>query len=173
MNDLPALAEPIALVDRFCVYGVATDYAELLEIIRYRVDEMNTTHESLDDVSGLHSGYSGKILADIRSLGKVSMGPVFGTTGLAMIVVRDDERFARIKDRLAKRERPKQLANASSTKPTWLFKRTKAREMGKKRLSSLTAEQLKKLRRKMGIASGKARRAKARAKRRQAERVSV
>jgi len=153
----------IESLDRFCVYGVATDYETMIELVRYRLEELNTTHESVDDVSGLHGGYTSKLVAPtpIKSMGKTSMGPMLQTLGLALIVVRDDAQFARIKDRLARRERPRQQANASSVRPTWLFTRKKSREMGKKRWSMLSPDQRKKLARKMGKASGRARRRKA------------
>lgn len=158
------MTEAIDFIDRFCVYGVVYDYQGLIEAVRVRIEELETTHESLDHVSGLQSGYISKIVAPIpiKSMGKISMGPVLQTTGLAIIVVRDDEQFAKIKDRLTRRVRPRKLANVSSARPTWLFRKKKAREMGKRRWSVLTELQRKKLARKMGIASGLARRRKAR-----------
>jgi hypothetical protein len=155
----------IDIIDRFCVYGVANDYEGMIDLVRLRLEELQTTHEQVDAVSGLHGGYTGKIVAPtpIKSMGKVSMGPILQTLGLAFIVVRDDEQFAKIKDRLAKRIRPRrEPTNAGSARPTWLFTRSKAREMGKKRLSVMTEAQRKKHQRKAGIASGKARRRKAR-----------
>lgn len=155
----------IETIDRFCVYGVANDYDGMIEIVRYRVDELQTTHEQIDAVSGLHGGYSGKILAPvpIKSMGKVSLGPMLQTLGLALIVVRDDEAFQKIKDRLAKRERPRrEPAIAGSVRPIWLFRKKKAREMGKRRFSLMTDSERKRHQRKAGKASGKARRAKAR-----------
>lgn len=151
----------IETIDRFCVYGVVTDYDALHEVLRDRVRELQTTHEQIDAVSGLQSGYASKILAPvpIKGLGKTSLGPMLQTLGLALVVVRDDEQFARIKERLAKRQRPlKQQANAGSVRPTWLFSKKTAREMGKKRFSVMTEAQRKRLARKAGKASGRARR---------------
>jgi hypothetical protein len=157
-------ALPIERLDQFYVYGVANDYDALIEFVRYRVEELQTTHESIDAAAKLQGGYSGKILAPtpIKSMGKVSMGPMLQSLGLALIVVRDDAQFAAIKDRLAKRERPRQPSNAGTTRPRWLFTKRKAREMGKKRFSLMSDAERKRFQRKAGKASGKARRRKAR-----------
>lgn len=154
------IPEPIATLDRFCVYGVATDYETMIELVRYRLEELETTHESVDAVSGLHGGYTGKLMAPIpiKSMGKVSMGPVLQTLGLALIVVRDDEAFARIKDRLAKRERPRNVRSEARTKPTWLFTRKVSQNMQVLRNKKLTPRQRKMIAKRAGKASGRARR---------------
>jgi hypothetical protein len=154
----------IDFIDRFRVYGVAADYDGLVEAVRYRIHEIQTTHESIDDVSGLHSGYTGKIVAPvpIKSMGKVSMGPMLQTLGLRLIVVLDDEAFALIKHRLATRVRPYQPANAGSVRPKWLFRKKKAIEMGKRRFALMSIAELKRHQRKAGKASALARRRKAR-----------
>lgn len=160
----PLAPEMIDMLGRFAVYGVANDYDSLIEFVRVRVHELQTTHESIDAVSGLHGGYSGKLLAPIpiKSMGKISLGPMLQTLGLTLIVVRDDEQFAKIKDRLAKRKLPHQPSIAGSKLPVWLFRKKKAREMGKRRFSLMSEAQRKRHQRKAGIASGKSRRAKAR-----------
>lgn len=160
----PLAPEMIDMLGALCVYGIADDYEGLIEFVRLRVYEIQTTHESIDAVSGLHGGYSGKLLAPIpiKSMGKVSLGPMLQTLGLKLIVVRDDEQFKLIEHRLAKRKLPHQPANAGSRLPAWLFRKKKAREMGKRRFSLMSALELKRHQRKAGIASGKSRRAKAR-----------
>jgi hypothetical protein len=156
----------IESLDRFCVYGVATDYETMIELVRYRLEELNTTHESVDDVSGLHGGYTSKLVAPtpIKSMGKASMGPMLQTLGLALIVVRDDAQFARIKDRLARRERPRQVPNGSSTRPTWLFTRKTSLKMQALRSDRLSEKQRQRIARKAGRASGRARRRRAKLK---------
>jgi hypothetical protein len=156
-------AHPIDTLDRFCVYGVATDYDDMIELVRYRVEELATTHESVDAVAGIPAGYFGKVVAPqpIKSMGKLTMGPVLQTLGLALIVVRDDEQFARLKDRLAKRKRVHNLPPiAGKVRPTWLFKKKKAREMGKKRFALMTPAQLKRHQRKAQKGQAAARRRK-------------
>lgn len=144
-------------VDRFCIYGVASDYQGLVDAVRFRIQELQTTHESIDDVSGLHSGYTSKVAATIKSMGKVSMGPILQTLGLSLIIVRDDEQFARIKDRLTKRERPNR-AIARRIKPKWLFKPANARQMGKKRWEGVSDAKRSRIMKKVSNAAARARR---------------
>jgi hypothetical protein len=66
-------------------------------------------------------------------------------TGLALIV--DDERFAPIKEEMAKRKRPPRRIGRA-TRPRWLFTSQKARKLRKKWWDSLTPEQQKKHQRK-------------------------
>lgn len=157
------MSEIIASILGLTVYGVANDYDGMIELVRYRLHELQTTNLEVDAVSGLHSGYTSKTTAPIpiKSMGKVSMGPLLQTLGLALIVVRDDEAFAKIEHRLAKRVRPHQPANGGSIRPKWLFKRKKAIEMGKRRFSLMTATELSRHQRKAGKASALARRRRA------------
>lgn len=158
------MPQVIEMIDRFCIYGVACDYQELVEAVRFRLREIETTHESVDHVSGLHGGYTGKIVAPVpmKSMGKVSMGPILQTLGLRLIIVRDDEMFKRVKDRLAKRERPRDPPNGSLTRPTWLFTRKKSIKMQVLRNQALSPKQRKRIARIAGRASGLARRRRAR-----------
>jgi hypothetical protein len=147
----------IGYIDRFCIYGVASDYQGLVDAVRFRIHELQTTHESIDDVSGLHSGYTSKVAANIKSMGKVSMGPILQTLGLSLIIVRDDEQFARIKDRLTKRDRPNR-AIARRLKPKWLFKPANASQMGKKRWEGVSDEKRARIMKRVSKAAARARR---------------
>lgn len=157
--DPSSTCDPV--IDRFCVYGVANDYQALLETIRFRILELQTTHEAIDTVSGLHSGYTSTIAANIKSMGRVSMGPMLQTLGLALIIVRDDEQFARVKDRLARRNRPDR-AIARRITPKWLFKPENARQMGKKRWQGVSDAKKARIMKKISNAAARARRRKAR-----------
>lgn len=57
---------------------------------------------TIDEISGLQSGYSAKLLAPIpmRNLGRVSLGALLGALALKMIVVKDKEAQAKIEGRL-------------------------------------------------------------------------
>ena len=151
----------IETLDRFCVYGVASDYDGMLELLRYRLEEIQTTHEAVDAVSGLHGGYTSKIVAPtpIRTLGRVSLGPMLQTLGLALIVVRDDEQFARVKDRLAKRERPRvQLPMGSIPRPSWLFTRKMSNKLQSLRSEKVTPQHRKRIAKKAAKAMWRKRR---------------
>lgn len=144
------MTEIIESIDRFCVYGVASDYQGMVELVRFRLEELQTTHESVDEVSGLHGGYTSKIVAPIpiKSMGKVSMGPILQTLGLALIVVRDDEAFQKIKHRLAKRERPNLPRHLGQFRPKWLLTPKKASKLRVKWWSGLSDAQKKRIQRK-------------------------
>jgi hypothetical protein len=81
-------------------------YAELIELVRARIAALGITHEGLDHVSGLQSGYTGKLLArpPIKRLGPISWDLLFGGLGLAILVVEDPEQMARIAPQLVKRQ---------------------------------------------------------------------
>jgi len=158
----------IDMLGRFVVYGIASDYDSLIDLVRYRLHEMQTTNLEIDAVSGLHSGYCSKTTAPIplKSMGKVSMGPLLQTMGLKLIVVRDDEAFAKIEHRLAKRQRPREdgvkLSAGSSRLLKGRITPKKAYKMLELRNQKLSRAQRKKIARKAGFASGIARRRRAR-----------
>jgi len=53
---------------------------ELVQALRDRRDELGLTHETLDHISGLQSGYTSKVLAPIpiKGLGHVSAPALLG-----------------------------------------------------------------------------------------------
>ena len=59
------MAEPIAVV---------VDYDGLLAALRQRAIELNTPLESIDEVAGLPTRYTTKLLGGMRGLGRVSLG---------------------------------------------------------------------------------------------------
>jgi hypothetical protein len=97
----------------------------------------------------------------MKTLGKGTLGNMLKATGLALIVVVDDERFAEVKAQMQRRKRSVP-PNAGTKRPTWLFTKKKAREMGKRRFASMTPAQLSRHQRKAAKAMHRARRLKAR-----------
>lgn len=155
-------------------YRVITDYEALQDGFLDRIEDLNTTLAQIDmaaELGGNITKFLGKGPSvrtwdrnhrDRRTLGWESLGKMLKGTGLALVLVIDDERFAQIKEQLAKRKNRRQPANAGSKRPTWLINKDNAREMGTKRMSCMTPAQLKRHQRKAGKASAKARRVKAR-----------
>lgn len=86
--------------------------AELLDAIRARRDELNISHETIDDISGLPKGYTSKLLANppMKNLGHKSLGDLMGALGMALVAVPDPEQIARVEKRWVKRKRPQRLA---------------------------------------------------------------
>jgi hypothetical protein len=91
-----------------------TDYKQLMDALRARVRELDVTLETIDAVAGFHSNYSGKLLAPtpIRTLGRLSLGALLQSLGLALIVVEDPAALKRVESRLTKRRRPPRDARA-------------------------------------------------------------
>lgn len=125
--------------DKYEVYRIVTDMEALHEAFRERIEDLETTHIEIDAAGKLQPGYTSKLLAPkpMKQFGKESLPRMLKATGMALVLVIDDERFAPIKAMLAKRERPLR-ANARIVKPAWLFTRDQARLMGGKRWAGLS-----------------------------------
>jgi hypothetical protein len=153
------------------LYRVILDYEALQDGFLDRIDDLETTLEQIDMAGDLAKGNVQKLLnksdsvrgwdrtrRDKRILGWESLGKMLKGTGLALVLVVDDARFRDAKDMLMKRKRPRQPAIAGITRPTWLFTKKKAQEMGKKRFAAMSPERLKKHQRKAAKARWKQRR---------------
>lgn len=154
---------------RFEPYRVIGDYEALEDMFLDRIEDLNVTFDKIDEAGGFTRGNVQKLLCKsrerwARTLGIESMGKMLKGTGMLLIAVVDDERFAIIKADLEQRKRPRKPPNAGSPRPVWLFTKKKAREMGKKRFSLMTDSERKRHQRKAGKASGRARRRKAQRK---------
>lgn len=85
---------------------------ELIEALRARRDALNISHETIDSIAGLQSGYTSKLLAPkpIKNLGPMSFGSLLGALGLAVVVVEDPAAVVRVEKHWQKRKRPMKLA---------------------------------------------------------------
>lgn len=88
---------------------------ELLHTLRNRRDELNISHETIDNIAGLQSGYTSKLLAPtpIKNLGPMSFGALLGALGVALVIVPDPSAIAAVEKRWEKRKRPQKRAPAS------------------------------------------------------------
>lgn len=157
-------APPDLIDNRYELYRVVTDLEGLHEAFRDRVEDLQITRLEFDAAGGLQPGYGSKLLCNppMKSFGRESLPRSLKATGMALVLVIDDERFAPIKERLAQRKRPLRPI-VRSKRPTWLFTRSRSLKMLEKRWAGVSPEKRKKLAKKMGKASGKARRARRRA----------
>lgn len=81
------------------------DYDGLIAAIRARREELDVSLQTIDEVSGVQSGYAGKLLCNppMKHLGPMSLGVILGTLGLMLVVVEDPEALARVRGRLVRR----------------------------------------------------------------------
>jgi hypothetical protein len=81
---------------------------DLVAAIRARRDELNVSHELLDDLAGLQSGYTSKLLAPepMKGLGPMSLPALLGALGAALVLVEDSAQAERVRDRWTPRKRP-------------------------------------------------------------------
>lgn len=88
--------------------AVVNDYAGFHAALRARVDELQVTFDTIDEVAGFPSRYTSKLLAPghTKWIGPMSFDALLGVLGLRLIVVEDVEALARVSARLVKRERP-------------------------------------------------------------------
>jgi hypothetical protein len=96
---MPVLAPNTRILAEF------SDYPGLLNAVRSRVNELAINGERFDEYAGLPRGYLSKLIGahPIRSLGRISMGPVFGALGIRCIIVEDPIATTRLKSRLTPR----------------------------------------------------------------------
>lgn len=87
--------------------AVIREYEELRQALCARRDQLNVTHGTLDELSGLQAGYVSKVLAPkpIKHLGPTSLGPLMGALGVTLLMVEDTAQMERIRARLLKRRR--------------------------------------------------------------------
>lgn len=86
--------------------GEATDYQELVDLLRAWVHELGTTFEAIDDRAGLTTRHVSKLLAPVplKGIGRASLGPLLGALGLKLIVAVDEAAFA-LNERLLDRRK--------------------------------------------------------------------
>jgi hypothetical protein len=87
--------------------AIARSTADLCEIFRQRVRDLNVSLETIDAVAGLPSRYSAKLLGPnpAKNFGAISFDALLGTLGLKLIVVEDADALARVRSRFVPLER--------------------------------------------------------------------
>jgi hypothetical protein len=88
-----------------------TTHDELVEMLRARRDELEITHEVIDDITGWASGYASKVLSPepLRNIGERALSLLLKTLALGIAkveFVEDPELAARMRPRWTKRRRP-------------------------------------------------------------------
>jgi hypothetical protein len=80
---------------------------DLVQAVRARRDELGITHETIDEIAGLPSGYCSKLLAPepMKGLGPISIPAILGALGVALVLVEDTAQVERVSPRWTKRKR--------------------------------------------------------------------
>jgi hypothetical protein len=122
--------------------ATVTDYDGMITAIRARMRELGVTNETIDSITGLQSGYVGKLLAPsrIKNLGPMSFGVMLQSLGLKLIVVEDAKTSAKMRPQWAQRKKAAPLVAMARTPPraTWLFTPRSGRKAAEARAKKLS-----------------------------------
>jgi len=93
---------------------------QLLDVVRARRDELDLSHETLDDLTGLQGGYVSKLLADppVRGFGQMSLQALLDALGLRIafaVIMEDPEQADRVRARWKPRKRRPTNAKATAS----------------------------------------------------------
>lgn len=89
---------------------IVCSYDELIEVLRRRAQDLQISRLTLDELAGLSSGYSGKVLGlgQAKRLGPMSLESILGALALGIArveLVEDPALVARMAPRWTKRKR--------------------------------------------------------------------
>ena len=79
------------------IFAVCDSSESIRQILRERFEALNVTRLTIDDATGLTTGYTGKLLspASVKNPGMVSLIPLFVAAGLKIIIFDDAKSIAR------------------------------------------------------------------------------
>jgi hypothetical protein len=131
------VTEPIA---------VCRSFEDLHRALRARAEALQIARDRLDEIAGIASGYSAKLLSDpaAKNLGPISAFPMIGALGLAVALVEDPSAMVRVNRAPKRNEHHVRNGGAHwrNTRAAALDYLTKcARQGGIARAKALTAEQ--------------------------------
>jgi hypothetical protein len=89
-------------------YRIAEDYEALCEAFSDRVEDLQATRLGVDAAGRFAGGHASTLLCNpqIKHYGPTSLKKMLEATGLVMVLAIDNERFAKVKERLGRRQRP-------------------------------------------------------------------
>jgi hypothetical protein len=92
----------------FEAYRIVEDYDALCEALSERVEDLQATRLGVDAAGGFASGHASTLLCrpQIKGYGPISLTRMLRATGMVIVLAIDEERFAKVKERLGRRERP-------------------------------------------------------------------
>jgi hypothetical protein len=92
----------------FEAYRIVEDYDALCEALSERVEDLQATRLGVDAAGGFAGGHASTLLCrpQIKGYGPVSLTRMLRATGMVIVLAIDEERFAKVRERLGRRERP-------------------------------------------------------------------
>jgi hypothetical protein len=92
----------------FEAYRIVEDYDALCEALSERVEDLQATRLGVDAAGGFAGGHASTLLCrpQIKGYGPMSLTRMLRATGMVIVLAIDEERFAKVKERLGRRERP-------------------------------------------------------------------
>lgn len=87
--------------------------ADMLDAYRGRIRELGIAHTTVDAISGLPDGYTGKLMCGMKNPGPKAHELLCGALGIAFVVQVDQEAAARVESRWVKRKRALNKSSAS------------------------------------------------------------
>jgi|SRR6516165_8438295 hypothetical protein len=96
------------------ILAVVHEYSDLTNALADRIYALNTTQEATAELAGLPSRYLGKVLSarPVRSLGRLSLGPLLASLGVKILLAEDAEAFKRIENRIIPRKKQPAMRGA-------------------------------------------------------------
>jgi hypothetical protein len=100
-------------------FRIVEDYDALCEAFSDRVEDLQATRLGVDAAGGFALGHSSTLLCkpQIKGFGPTSLTRMLSACGLVIVLAIDDEKFAKVKDRLILRERQLRPAAHKPTAP--------------------------------------------------------
>lgn len=137
------------------------DMAGLVRGLCHAREERQITNENIDEIAGLATRYTTKVLTGRKGLGPGSFEGILGALGKCLLLVDDPEAIARVKKRWQRRKRIQSKVGEQASRASIAADEQKMLEFKAK---SALSERMKQLS-KMGCSKGGKRRAKAMKKR--------
>jgi hypothetical protein len=100
-------------------FRIVEDYEALCEAFSERVEDLQATRLGIDAAGRFAGGHASTLLCNpqIKGYGPTSLTRMLKATGLVIVLAIDDEKFAKVKDRLILRERQLRPAAHKPTAP--------------------------------------------------------
>lgn len=123
-----------------------------LHTLMQRRIELGISGEVLDDIAGLPTRYTQKLLQGHKLFGRNSFDAMLGSLGMKLTISEDRDALEKVQDRLERtpldKSQMRMQANARMVIPRWLFSTRKASKAGKARWRNVPAKKRRRIARK-------------------------